>query len=177
MSGEKAIQQFPYNLTAEARQKLSPNFLGYLQPGENDVIGEINGVPVKEVKIHANIAILSPGEAAISGKFALCSAVIAKKSNTLYVMHIYPKQADQTEKFIERMKNQNIIRNGDHFDQILLIGREAILHSEEMSKIANSNPQVITLGMEPHDKYFNLLVFNNPNSPGDITSFDLWFDE
>jgi len=177
MSGEKTIQQFPHNLTDEARQKLSPNFLGYLKPGENDVIGEINGWPIKEVKIHANIAILNPGEVAISGKFALCSAVIAKKGDQLFVMHIYPKRANQTDEFIQRMKEQEMIGEDERFDQILLIGREAILHQEAMSKISKTNPQIITLGVEPNDRYFNLLVFNNPESPGDVTSFDLWFDE
>jgi hypothetical protein len=67
------------------------------------------------------------------------------------------------------------------FDNIILIGKAATAHLERFAKICHNNPQIISLDADPRDPvkkgFFNLLVYNDPQHPGDLSSFDLWFDE
>lgn len=172
------IKDLPQSLVDGSRQDLGTDFTGYIPPGEAKVLMMAEGIPIKEVKIHNNVAVLEPGESAISGKFALCSAVLAKKGDKVFVMHIYPKRANYTDKYIQNIIDRGIVspNEGGRFDKVLLIGREASLHVDKFAELSNDFVQTVSLDEEKKG-YFNLLVYNDPQSPGELFNFDLWFDE
>lgn len=171
------IKHLPDSLLGAAKN-LNADFIGYIAPGEENILGLSGDIPIKEVKINNNVAVLNPGEAAISGKFVLCSAVIGKKGDRLFVMHMYPNPVKHAPPYLKKIAEQGIIdkNKDDIFDQVLLIGREAVDQVENFSQLSKEPPQVLPIDSSVEGE-FTVLVYNNPHNPGDVSSFDLWFTD
>ena len=73
----------------EHYNKLNSFLKKLIKNPEDNILLSSGGVPVKEVKIHDNVAVLRPGEAAMSGNFHFCSAVVARRGDEIFLMHIF----------------------------------------------------------------------------------------
>ncbi|KXK26160.1 MAG: hypothetical protein TR69_WS6001001155 [candidate division WS6 bacterium OLB20] len=91
---ETSFRCLPADLVTAGRNH-NTFYIRYLPPKV-----QLAGYAVQEVNIGDNLAVIPPGEAAISGEFVFCKAVIARQADTLFFYHNLPEDSNLLLGFI-----------------------------------------------------------------------------